>query len=656
MRRLSSLFLFVAMLLPAGCGGGSGGAAIGSLVALPQSASVRVMLASEPSGSDEGVYVTYTKVSLCPDDGGDPVALFESVEGAEVNVSALETEALLFAVMDDVPLGKYTKLLVAVKSVRVEGGPCEELETKIPDNEMKLVPDEPIEIGPGDTIVIRLAMDSDKSVQITVDGETDTCIFRPVVDVDISKVGDADCPTSVEGEVIQLLLNLQFVPVGMVIDLGDSRGEQDVLFGDETAFFDDSGLPTEATSIGVGDTVVVKGELDDDGALAARVVIQGAVAVVSGIVVEDAERGIFVMLPDDDLAVVGRTPVEIFDGTQILLDCVEATPEVIVEGARVIVTGKIAVGERSLRAASVLVNPAVLVGELTAIATTTGGWNITMIPEGAQSFRIVGVPAKVGFHLQGDGRIPADLLTDLVDCESRHVRVYLDPDAKDDVATEVRIGAEDFRGFVEDVDVDKRLLLIGEMLVDVRGDATILDLRDGQKLISLADIEYGDLVRAFGLDACPDDSVDSRGVNFHGFVLLVLPEEDKPRPPEHGDEGCHYNKWKKNVDRWPARYGPRTFFADVFDDVFPGKTLFDVIDTKGGELNHLGRETVAALLNAASNEVEFALTVDEVIRKFNAIDHDDGKGAVKDLRKEFHALTEGPCPLDDKEDDDRDDD
>ena len=96
-------------------------------------------------------------------------------------------------------------------------------------------------------------------------------------------------------------------------------------------------------------------------------------------------------------------------------------------------------------------------------------------------------------------------------------------------------------------------------------------------------------------------------------------------------------------------------FADVFDDVFPGRTLYEVIDTKGGKLAHLGRETVAALLSAASDEIEFALTVDEVVREFNAIDHDDEKGEVKDLQKEFHGLTKGDCVLDDEHDDKLDD-
>ncbi|MHC4954324.1 MAG: DUF4382 domain-containing protein [Planctomycetota bacterium] len=655
------LALSCVLTLLAGCGASGGGDPV--LVGVAQRTSVALMLSGDSSdgfsaNGVNGVHVTYSKVSLVPADGSEPVVLFESTEGEEVNISALDEEALLFAVMDDVPEGKYTKILVAMDDVRVEGGPCEDLETKVPDDELELVPDEAIEIKPGDTIIIRLAMDSDKSVQIAVDGATDTCIFRPVVGVEVSKAAAAvadSCPTTVDGSVARLLLNLQLDTIGAVLDLGDGAGEQELLFNEETAFFNNAGLPADVDVVAIGEDLTAKGELDSDGALVTRVAITGETAVVMGEITHDAALhdglGIFVMLPDEGSAVTGSTPVELFDGTQILLDCVEATPEVIVKGAKVIVTGKLAVGERSMRAASVLVSATVLCGELTEIATTTGGWTITMIPEGTQGFRSVSVPAKVGFHLEGDGPIPADMLTDLVNCAGRFAKVHLAEDAKDDVATEVRVEAEDFRDTVERIAPDERLLVLGESVVEVRRGATILDLRHGQAPASLEDIEPGDLVRAFGLDACPDEKVD-----FHAFVLLILPHEDRPLPPDPSDTGCHYNKWKQNLDRWPDRFPPDRLFVDVFhNDVFGRMTLFQVIDQKGGKLNHLGRETVAALLSAASDEIRFDLTVDEVIRKFNSIDLDDEKGEVKDLQKDFHDLTKGECPLDDDDDDGDDD-
>jgi len=630
--------LCVAFLVNA-CGGSAGGGTVGELGAIAQRGTVAVMLASESSDEVLGLYVTYTKISLVPEDGSAPVTIYEDTLGKEVNLSELDDEVALFAVADDVPTGSYSKLLVTVASVRVVGGPCEDLETSVKGDELELVPDEPIDLAAGDTVVLRLSMDTDKSILIDLDGATDTCTVRPVIAVDIATVASLNaCPTVVEGTVSQLVLNAQFENVAMVLDLGGTQGEQDVIFDGETAFFDSDGYPADSAILAIDDDVAAKGELDDDGALVARVVVEGATAVISGTVLRDAHDGEFVFLPDAGQAVVGRTVVRYFDGTQILLDCAKATDEVIVEGSAVAVTGKIAVDDGSVRAVSIFVSPTDLVGELIEMSTTTGGWQIAVIPEGTQTIRIVGVPTKVGFFLEGDGPIPAAMLADLVECEGRPVRVTLDKEAKNDVATEVRIGSENFKESVEDVIAEKGLLLLEDVLVAVRRDATILDLRGGQKLISLDDIEPGDVVRAFGLVACPDEDVD-----FHGFVLLVLPEEDRPKPPVTGDEGCHYNHWKKNLDRWPARYGPDTLFADVFDDVFPGKTLYEVIDTKGGELNHLGRETVAALLSAASEEIDFALTVDEVVRAFNAIDHSDEKGEVKDLQKEFHQLTKGEC-------------
>jgi hypothetical protein len=400
-------------------------------------------------------------------------------------------------------------------------------------------------------------MDADKSVQITVDGATHSCVFRPVVGVQVSKSaapGADSCPTSVEGTVTELMLNLQFDVVGAVIDLGEDRGAQELIFGDATAFFDGNGWPAQSTILEIGERLTAKGELDADGALETRVVALGDLAVVAGTVTHGVEGGTFWIEPDAGSAFVGKTPVVLFDGTQVLLDCVAATAESIVKGARVSISGKIAIGDRSMRAVSVLVSPTTLVGALTEVADATGGgWNIQMIPAGTQGIRQIFVPESVGFYLEGDGPIPADLLADLVDCDERHVRVVLAEDTEADTASEVRIGADDLRGTVEATAPDRGVIEIDGSLVAVQRGATILDLRGGQKLIGLADIRIGDVVRAFGLEACHDEEVD-----FHAFVLLVLPHEDRPLPPPRGYYGCHYNEWKKNLAAWPAHYDEAT--------------------------------------------------------------------------------------------------
>ena len=85
--------------------------------------------------------------------------------------------------------------------------------------------------------------------------------------------------------------------------------------------------------------------------------------------------------------------------------------------------------------------------------------------------------------------------------------------------------------------------------------------------------------------------------------------------------GCTPGYWRQphHADSWPAPYTPTTPFSDVFEDAFPGMTLDQVLGEGGGDLDALGRHTVAALLNATSPDVDFELTTQEVIDAFNAV-------------------------------------
>jgi hypothetical protein len=82
----------------------------------------------------------------------------------------------------------------------------------------------------------------------------------------------------------------------------------------------------------------------------------------------------------------------------------------------------------------------------------------------------------------------------------------------------------------------------------------------------------------------------------------------------------------------------------VFDDAFPGMTLHEVLEEGGGQLDALGRHTVAALLSAASAEVDYDLTVEQVIAAFNAVF--PGSDSEYEAQKNIFAnLNEQGCPL-----------
>ncbi|HXI19885.1 MAG TPA: hypothetical protein VNH46_02295 [Gemmatimonadales bacterium] len=119
-----------------------------------------------------------------------------------------------------------------------------------------------------------------------------------------------------------------------------------------------------------------------------------------------------------------------------------------------------------------------------------------------------------------------------------------------------------------------------------------------------------------------------------------------PPPPPSGGQGCTPGYWKQtqHFDSWTAPYAPTMQFSAVFDNAFPGMTLVDVLGQGGGGLNALGRHTVAALLNAASPNVSYDLTTQQVIDQFNAV-YPGSKGAYETLKDQFAGFNEQSCPL-----------
>lgn len=110
-----------------------------------------------------------------------------------------------------------------------------------------------------------------------------------------------------------------------------------------------------------------------------------------------------------------------------------------------------------------------------------------------------------------------------------------------------------------------------------------------------------------------------------------------------GGEGCTPGYWKQphHYDSW-TNYVPTQSFGSVFANAFPGMTLGKVVGQGGGGLKALGRHTVAALLNAASPDVDYPLTTAQVISKFNAAYESASYEATKN---EFEGLNERNCYL-----------
>ncbi|MCU7919504.1 MAG: DUF4215 domain-containing protein [Candidatus Thiodiazotropha sp. (ex Epidulcina cf. delphinae)] len=132
---------------------------------------------------------------------------------------------------------------------------------------------------------------------------------------------------------------------------------------------------------------------------------------------------------------------------------------------------------------------------------------------------------------------------------------------------------------------------------------------------------------------------DGNNANGDGCSAICESEQD-------GGDGCTPGYWKQehHFDSWTAPYTPDTDFSAVFEDAFPGQTLLGVMHNGGGGMNALGRHTVAALLNAASTDVNYGQTASAVVDTFNAV-YPGSKDEYNSAKDDFQYDNERDCRL-----------
>ncbi|MHC5005569.1 MAG: hypothetical protein ACYTJ0_20910, partial [Planctomycetota bacterium] len=113
-----------------------------------------------------------------------------------------------------------------------------------------------------------------------------------------------------------------------------------------------------------------------------------------------------------------------------------------------------------------------------------------------------------------------------------------------------------------------------------------------------------------------------------------------------GIAGCSAEFWRHPMhhDLWPSPFTPGTDFNEVFENAFPGLTLQIVLGLGGGSLQEAGKQAVAALLNAAADEVYYGLTPADVVGMFNAV-FPGSSSAYAQLAGTFGAMNALGCPL-----------
>ncbi len=537
----------------------------------------------------------------------------------------------------DIPAGTYDQIKLKVDDIETIGGVCDEELIKIPSGYVKINPQGPIKIKSGDKIAINIDIHAKRSINLHPAGNSGKCIFRPVILAEITNLSQIPpkekCPRILKGTILAIR-KVEGEVKGFKLKLAhDSESRIFIRVDKNTIIFDENGDFTTADALEVGQKVKLRGEIQKDATIRASFIAIGELLILHGTALTSLEADNndlkFEMKLDPFQAITDYSiDVIVENQTFILIDCnTEVTDDAIKPGVGVRAIGKLSKGD--LIAVVLFLEEQKTYGTIVAMKDKGSFYELKFIPAGETKSIFIDLPYDAGVALDGDGSIEKDLLAELVNCEPRKARITLN-ESDPTVADFVEVKDEVIDGIIKKTDsVSRTIVLQGdpETIIQIQDFATII--RNG-KLIHFKQLQYGDEIRVFGLAACPADDID-----FYGFVILVLNFEEK------GDEGCSQGYWKNHRNSWgPTDYDTEDEYNDVFEVPYY-KTLFGAIESGGGKEYALGRQAVAALLNAAHPGVDYYYTENEVINIVqDADDTGDFEGAKNRLEKHI-----SPCPL-----------
>lgn len=526
------LALAAAALILASCGGGGGSEGISSGSA-SGTGNVALLLTDGPADYDN-IWISVTKVSLIPADRNPnqaPVVIFESANGHEVELLELRDQDFLLTVKKRVPAGWYSKIRLEVNDIQAEGGPCADLELKLPSGKIDLNPQGEFEVRTGQTLSIRLDIDANKSINFHEAGNSGKCIFRPVVFVDIDTITTPQrCPRLLAGEIKSIVTNEGTgVVEGFVLDLNSDdlnsdRGEIDVWLSNNprqpTIVFGEDGNRVRPNALEPGQKVGVRGMITSDGGINASVVIIGGLLNINGIVVSpvDADSKFPLKLDPGQQIVGDQVNVEVTAATLVLLGCdEEVDTDAIQRGRRARVVGKFDVDENVLRAVAVFLEDEQISGDLLRIERATGGTNLVVGQQDGGELTVF-LPQETPIFLRGDGEIPLGLLNRLLlNCGPKKVVISLDPAEAEPTAIEVRVEQDSLYGRVAALARDRVIVLEGDITVRIQEGATILLNTDSADIpVDIGAIRIGDELTLYGLEACSAIEED-----FYAYIVLI---------------------------------------------------------------------------------------------------------------------------------------
>ena len=619
---ISILFI----LLGCSGGGGSGSDTSSSM------GTAAVFIKDAPTEEYDSIVLCINKATLEP----GSVTLFESDSCVEVDLLDHQEKPFLLTVKD-IPAGIYNQIRLGVDYVDTVGGSCDDLDIKIPSGLIKINFQGPVAVKSGDKLGFEIDIHAKRSLNLHVAGNSQKCIFRPVIIATVTNLGDIPpenkCPRILNGTIIEIK-EVEGEVIGFNLRLShDAKSQIFVRVNADTTIFDENGSFTTSDALKVGQKVKVRGELLKDGSIRAFVVAIGDLIKLYGtalteVISENGDLKFEMKLAPGQVVIDDTIDVVVDNQTLILIDCnTEVGMDAIKPGIGVRAIGKISEGD--LIAAVLFLEEQKTYGTIIAMIDQGSFYELEFIPSGDTESIIIDLPYESGVALEGDGSIEKYLLEKLVNCEPRKAHITLN-ESDTEVADFVEVKDEVIEGIIKTADPFLRTITLQgepESIIQIQDFATIF--RNGE-LINFDQLKSGDEIRVFGLAACPEDAVD-----FYGFVIVVVDLV------ERGDEGCSQGYWKNHRNSWgPTGYNTGDWYNEVFGVPY-NKTLLGALESGGGKQYALGRQAVAALLNATHPDVDYYYTEAEVIDIVqDAYDTGDFEGA-KNLLEEHIS----PCPL-----------
>ncbi|MCD6525975.1 MAG: DUF4382 domain-containing protein [Desulfuromonas sp.] len=240
---LSALILVSSFVLFA-CGGGGGSSSSSA-----STGSVGVLVTDGPSDIFKAIEVTIDGVSLI-DDEDNLIEIWSDLSGKTVDLLNLETEAELFTLAGDVPVGWYNKIRLHISAVDLVEFNDNLIAVEVPSAKIDLNPRGQFYVSADETLLVQLDFDANKVIHLVNPGHYR---LRPVVFVDILTAKNMGRLVRLPGIIDSVDgINSQFV-------LLHQSAEFLIYTDNDTLFFGPDGIPTAFADLDDGDEVIAIG-------------------------------------------------------------------------------------------------------------------------------------------------------------------------------------------------------------------------------------------------------------------------------------------------------------------------------------------------------------------------------------------------------------